>query len=294
METYRMRICRFNDNRVGVVSNNRLFDVTHLTERLEARRWPLQPGDPLIAALPGLLTAFKESTDQSQSVALTDCSLLSPVANPSKIIGAPVNYHLHRQEANEDAQINNGTTVTTIDTYGLFLKATTSLIGPSQPIVLPSTSRRVDHELELVVVIGKKCRNVSEADALDTVAGYAIGNDVTIRGPEDRSLRKSVDTFTVLGPWLVTADEISDPDDLDMMLSVNGEPRQRANTRDLIFGVRKLIAYASDFYTLFPGDLIFTGTPAGVGPIHGGDTIYQEIEGVGGFASIVTNVSRPH
>jgi 2,4-diketo-3-deoxy-L-fuconate hydrolase len=289
-----MRICRFNDGRVGVISNDRLFNVTHLTERLGVQRWPPQPGDALIAALPSLLAAFKETVDQSQSVLLTDCAMLSLVANPSKRIAAPVNYHLHRQEANEDAQINNGTAVETIDTYGLLLKATISLIGPSQPIMLPTVSRRIDHELELVVVIGTECRNVSEADALSVVAGYAICNDVTIRGPEDRSLRKSADTFAVVGPWLVTADWISDPDDLNMRLSVNGEPRQQAKTRNLIFGVRKLIAYASGFYTLFPGDLIFTGTPAGVGPIHEGDTIYQEIEGVGGFTSVVRNASRTH
>jgi 2-keto-4-pentenoate hydratase/2-oxohepta-3-ene-1,7-dioic acid hydratase in catechol pathway len=113
------------------------------------------------------------------------------------------------------------------------------------------------------------------------VAGYAIGLDMTIRGPEERSYRKSLDTFSVLGPWLVTADELEDPHALELALSVNGEIRQHSNTRQLIFGIRKLIAYASKAYTLHPGDIIMTGTPDGVAPVVPGDTIHARIEGIG-------------
>ena len=130
-------------------------------------------------------------------------------------------------------------------------------------------------------MIGKRASRVARADALDYVAGYCIGLDITIRGPEERSLRKSVDSYSVLGPWLVTADEIPNPGALDLRLSVNGEIRQQSNTADLILGVPELVEYASSFYTLYPGDVIFTGTPEGVGPIQPGDTITACIERIG-------------
>ncbi len=141
--------------------------------------------------------------------------------------------------------------------------------------------RRNDHELELAVIIGRLADRVSEATAYDYVAGYAIGLDMTVRGPEERSMRKSSDSYTVLGPWLVTADEVADPAALDMMLSVNGTVRQKANTRDLVVGIPQLIAWASRYYTLHPGDIILTGTPEGVGPVVPGDEIIASIDGIG-------------
>jgi 2-keto-4-pentenoate hydratase/2-oxohepta-3-ene-1,7-dioic acid hydratase in catechol pathway len=135
--------------------------------------------------------------------------------------------------------------------------------------------------VELVAVIGRTADRVSESSALDHVAGYAIGLDITTRGPEDRSYRKSPDSYALVGPWLTTADEVGDASALDLSLSVNGQLRQQANTRDLIVGVPELIAWASRCYTLLPGDLIFTGTPAGVGPIVPGDIIDASIERVG-------------
>ncbi len=137
------------------------------------------------------------------------------------------------------------------------------------------------------VLIGRQGRDIAAERALDHVVGYAIGLDMTVRGPEDRSLRKSIDSYAVLGPWLVTADEIADPGTLDLELRVNGELRQRSNTRHLIFDVPKLIAYASAAYTLYPGDLIMTGTPEGVGPVVAGDVIEAEIEGIGAMTVAV-------
>lgn len=137
------------------------------------------------------------------------------------------------------------------------------------------------------MVIGRTASNVPRAEALDYVAGYCIGLDITIRGPEERSLRKSPDTYTVLGPWLTTADEVPDPGHLDFWLAVNGETRQRSNTSDLILGVPALIEFATSFYTLHPGDVIITGTPEGVGNIHPGDVMTAEIEGVGSMAVAV-------
>ena len=154
-------------------------------------------------------------------------------------------------------------------------------MGCSDGITLGKPDRRTDHEVELAVVIGRTATRVSRETALDHVAGYTIGLDVTMRGPEERSLRKSMDSYSVLGPWLVTADEVGDPGALDLSLLVNGEARQQANTRDLVIDVPGLIAMASSWYTLQPGDVIYTGTPAGVGPIEPGDVLTASIENVG-------------
>ena len=169
------------------------------------------------------------------------------------------------------------------------MKATSSLIGESEAIQLRVEDRRNDHELELVAVIGKRASNVPAEKALDYVAGYSIGLDITLRGPEERSLRKSSDTYSVLGPWLVTADELPDAGELAIHLDVNGERRQTANTRDLILSIPKLIEFASRFYTLEPGDVLYTGTPAGVAEIVDGDTITSTIEKIGTMTSKVVS-----
>ena len=130
-------------------------------------------------------------------------------------------------------------------------------------------------------MIGKTADRVTRETALSHIAGYCIGLDMTIRGPEERSLRKSIDSFTVLGPWMVTADEIADARTLDLTLSVNGKVKQKANTRDLVIDIADLIVFASSFYTLHPGDVLLTGTPEGVGPVQPGDTMHVEISGVG-------------
>jgi len=135
--------------------------------------------------------------------------------------------------------------------------------------------------VELAVVIGREGSRIPRASALAHVAGYSIGLDITIRGSEDRSFRKSPDGFSVLGPWLVTSDEIPEPGSLDLEISVNGAQRQKSNTRYLILGVPELIELASSFYTLYPGDVIYTGTPEGVSPIEPGDEIVATIERIG-------------
>ena len=164
---------------------------------------------------------------------------------------------------------------------GLFLKATSSLVGPSHGVVIRHSERRNDHEIELAVVIGKQAEWASEAEALNVVAGYCIGLDMTMRGSEEQSLRKSLDTFTVLGPWMVTADEFAEHLPAQLSLRVNGELRQSASTADLIMSIPQLIAYASRFYTLFPGDVLLTGTPEGVGPVRAGDVMTASIGHIG-------------
>ena len=276
-----MRFCRYNQNKLGVVRGEQLIDVTQvMDETLPDMGWPRPPGDQLIANLDAIREGAEAAWKMSFIQLHTSVDILSPVANPTKVIGAPANYMDHVEEARADAGIHLGRDIKTIDDYGLFLK-TPTLVGPSEGVALHFTDRRNDHEVELAMVIGKEAKNVSRNDALDYVAGYAIGLDMTVRGTEDRSMRKAADSYSVLGPWLVTADEIPDPDNLDFSLSVNGEVRQDSNTRYLIFDCRRLIEYATRFYTLYPGDVIMTGTPKGVGPVEPGDVMRCEVEGVG-------------
>ncbi len=277
-----MRLCRFGDGALGLVDGDSVRDVSAALDVLPAYRYPLPEHDVVISNLGAVRTRIAQLS-AGPPVPLESVKLLSPVANPGKIVCAPVNYQKHLDEVRDQAQLHHGNQGHTapIHTAGLFLKATSSLVGPGEGIALRKLDRRNDHEVELAVVIGKTIGNASRKDALAAVAGYAIGLDITIRGPEERSLRKSPDSYAVLGPWLVTADEIPDPGALDLRIAVNGEERQSSNTRCLILGVAELIEYASSFYTLHPGDVIITGTPEGVSPIQPGDVITAYIERIG-------------
>ena len=278
-----MRVCRFDDNRLGIVDGESVRDVTSALDVLPPVRYPLPKHDPLVAHLPEVLARARSLTTSTPPLPVAERMFLSPVASPGKLVAAPVNYHAHLDEVRADKALhqNNPAHTVTIHTAGLFLKATSSLVGPGEGVVTRKPDRRTDHEVELAVVIGKEGSNIARADAMEYIAGYTIGLDITIRGTEDRSFRKSVDTHSVLGPWLVTADEIADPGDLDLEIAVNGEQRQKSNTSRLILGVPELIELASSFYTLYPGDVIFTGTPEGVSPIEAGDEIVATIEKIG-------------
>ena len=278
-----MKLCRFGDNRLGVVEGDHVRDVTAALDVLPACRYPLPAHDLLVANIDAVAARARAIVMESPAVPLAGLALRSPIANPGKLIGAPVNYQKHLTEVRSDAALHHNNTghTLTIQNAGLFLKANSSLAGPADGIVIRRDDRRTDHEVELAVVIGRAASRVPAAEAMQYVAGYTIGLDITIRGSEDRSFRKSVDTYSVLGPWLVTADEIPDPGALDLEITVNGEMRQQSNTRHLILGVGELIELASSFYTLEPGDVIFTGTPDGVAPIEAGDTIVATIERIG-------------
>ncbi len=275
-----MKLARYNADKLGLVRNDQLIDVTEAIGAAGTASWPVPPGDRLVASLDAVRASVEEWRKKGFVQLHESVSLKSPVANPTKVIGAPANYRAHIEEANVDSGITFGTTTTTIEDYGLFLKNPVP-VGPGEGIVLPFPDRRTDHEVELAIVIGRTVKDVAEADALGCVAGYAIGLDMTVRGREERSLRKAVDGFSVIGPWLVTADEIPAPDALALRLSVNGGLRQESSTAMQIFDCRRLIAYASRFYTLYPGDVIMTGTPEGVGPVVPGDVMTCEIEGIG-------------
>ena len=277
-----MRLCRFNGGRLGLVQGQEVIDVSEVMQTLPPQRYPFPQHDVFIEALPELrplIDALARSS--SQRYKLADLRMDSPVPTPGKIVGAPINYKAHVEESKADAGIGHGRQITSIADWGMFLKANTSLVGASGEVQLRFADRRNDHEVELGVVIGKRCHKVSAKDALSHVAAYTVALDMTVRGPEFACFRKSVDSYAVLGPWLVTADEIGDPGNLDLWLKVNGEIRQQSNTRHMVYDVARLIEFTSAFYTLMPGDVIMTGTPEGVGPVQPGDLIEAHIAQVG-------------
>jgi 2,4-didehydro-3-deoxy-L-rhamnonate hydrolase len=281
-----MKLCRYDDNHIGIVRGRSVHDVSAILDALPPLRYPLPFGDPLIAHLGALRERMERLADGAAPRPLESVRLMSPVANPSKIIGTPANYHAHVEEARRDAEISvyNAGRQRSIEEQGLFLKASSSLVGPSEGVTVRFPDRRTDHEAELGVVIGRRTGPIAEADALSVVAGYAIALDMVVRGKEDRSFRKSPDSYAVLGPWLVTADEVGSPDALDFSLHVNGELRQSANTREMIIGIARQISWASSVYTLYPGDIIMSGTCAGVAPVKPGDVMTLSFERIGEMA----------
>jgi 2-keto-4-pentenoate hydratase/2-oxohepta-3-ene-1,7-dioic acid hydratase in catechol pathway len=263
-----MRLVSYDDGRVGYLASDQVIPLAARTMR-----------DVIAAWSAGTLPV----PDREAGIPLRDVRLRVPVADPSKIIAAPVNYRDHQAEMSTDSQVG---------ALGFFLKAPSSLLDPGGTIQLPYHDRRFDQEGELALVIGRTARQVSEQDALSYVFGYTGLLDITMRGGEDRSTRKSFDTFTPMGPVLSTADEFGDPDDVELRCWVSGDLRQKASTRDLIWGVARLVSYASSVTTLYPGDVISTGTPAGVGPLTAGDTIRLELSGLG--LDLVAQVAADH
>jgi len=276
-----MRLAVYDDNRVGVVKDTQIVDVTDLVGA-GPEEWPPVAVIRLIATFPRQRARIEEASRTRPGLPLERVRLQAPVPFPSKVIAAPANYRLHVQEMSR-AEMRDVVKqeVHAIDQYGVFLKAPSSVVGPDAVVELPFPDRRTDHEVELGVVIGRTARNVKMADAMSYVFGYTGVIDITVRGGEDRSTRKSFDTFTPVGPVLVTADEIPDPHDLKLQLWVNGEQRQNGNSRDMIWNIPKLIEYASHVMTLHPGDVFSTGTPDGVGPLRPGDTVTIDVERVG-------------
>jgi 2-keto-4-pentenoate hydratase/2-oxohepta-3-ene-1,7-dioic acid hydratase in catechol pathway len=195
-------------------------------------------------------------TDGTALIPESSVTLLPPIQRPGKIICMGYNYWGHTAAGGADVPAHPN----------MFCKTANTIIGPQQPIILPHVSQQVDYEAELAVIIGTRGHAIPESDALQHVAGYSIFNDVSARDYQNRSsqwlLGKSFDTFGPLGPALVTIDEVPDPHNLDLELTINGVPGQRANTRDMIFRIPFLIAYLSQVMTLDPGDIIATGTPS--------------------------------
>jgi len=208
---------------------------------------------------------------QDAKTPLGDIKLLAPCA-PSKIVCVGRNYVEHAKELGNDVP----------KMPLIFMKPPSSILNPGDPIIVPPQSQQVEHEAELVAVIGKRGRNITTEQAKKHILGYTVGNDVTARDlqktDEQWTRAKGFDTFCPFGPWIDTEFDTSDA---VITCKVNGQPRQMASTRDMVFGVPMLVAYISSVMTLEPGDLIFTGTPSGVGPLKAGDEVVVEIEGLG-------------
>ena len=267
-----MRLVSFNGQRIGVLKDQHVVDVTSLIPG-DAQEWPPAMMVRAIACFPDLEGKLEAAVGAEEGVLLSSVRLEAPVQWPNKVIAYPTNYDDHIREMRSPGRS---------DRLGFFLKANSSLCGPADPIILPAIGgREVHHEAELAVVMGRAGRHIAASEALRYVFGYSCLLDVTIRGPQERVMRKSFDTFCPMGPALVTSDEISDPGGLDISLRVNGELRQNGNTRDMILDVPSLISLASSVTTLYPGDIIATGTPAGVGSLRDGDVVAMSISKVG-------------
>jgi 2-keto-4-pentenoate hydratase/2-oxohepta-3-ene-1,7-dioic acid hydratase in catechol pathway len=217
-------------------------------------------------------TPFEGFQETSEVAALPKVKLLAP-CEPSKIVALGLNYHDHAAEFGRQVP----------EEPLIFLKPSTAVIGPDMDIVYPRMSRRVDYEAELGVIIGKTARQVPEERALDYVLGYTCFNDITARDLQKKdglfTRAKGFDTFAALGPWIET--DLGDPDNVVVEAFLNRELRQHASTNNMVFGVRRLIAFISQVMTLLPGDVIATGTPAGVGPMRPGDVVEVRVEGIG-------------
>jgi 2-keto-4-pentenoate hydratase/2-oxohepta-3-ene-1,7-dioic acid hydratase in catechol pathway len=276
-----MKIARFNQSQVGFLIEDTIYDITSSVPSIDSLE--------VLSALRSMSSAeFEKLKTTSKTYRLSQVHLDSPISKPGKVVAAPINYKAHVDEMLSNGQAF-GHIITDIRKAGLFLKASSSVVGPSDGIKQRFLDRRTDHEIELCAVIGKQASCVDKENALDYVAGYCLGLDITVRGTEDRSFRKSIDTYTVLGPWLLSADEAIDPSNVDLELKVNGVIQQAANTSDMVMSVAELIEYASGFYTLMPGDVLMTGTPQGIGPIRPGDVLIASAEGLG---SMTVNVSE--
>lgn len=251
---------------------DRVLDVTTALAELPGCRSPNRAGDALLASLADWRPRIEAACDSATALKFESVRLLSPVACPPRVIAVRTNYR------SEERPSPGGPTAAAPD---LFLKSATSVSGPSAGLELRLSGRRTDHEIELAVVIGRRADCVAASDALEAVAGYCIGVDFTLRGEEDRGLRKSLDGYTMLGPWLTTPDEAGGIEDLRISLAVNGARRQGGRTGDMIHGVAEIIACASRYFPLLPGDVILTGTPPGAGPVAAGDVLHCAIQNLG-------------
>jgi len=275
------------DFRIGILRNDRVFDLRTLSQQL--------PGDMLAFLAAGqsalsLAAQTVQAAQAHQGIPLDSVRLAAPIPKPGKIMCIGLNYRDHANESNQPIP----------EFPTLFAKYSTCVIGPDEPIVIPTLTNQVDYEVELAAVIGRRARHISQADALNYVAGYVPFNDVSARDYQMRTsqwtIGKTFDTFGPMGPAMTTSDEVPDPQSLDISLSIGGEVLQKSNTRELVFTVQQLISTLSGVMTLEPGDVISTGTPSGVGAartpkrwLKPGDVVRIEIEKLGVLSNPVVN-----
>lgn len=278
-----MKICRYElaaggPIRVGIVEDDMISDVSSIADELPSMRWPLPPGDLFITHLAELRPKIIELAGKATPIPVANVRLKSPIANPGKFICGSGNHKaIWAGREGGPRQL------------GLLFKMTSANAGASDGVTLRWPERITFHEMELAIVIGKQGTEIRAADALNYVAGYAIGLDMTMQGKEFPSFGKSFDTYGVIGPWLVTADEIPDPSVLNFELKVNGESRQKDTVGNFALNVAELIEHAASVMTLYPGDVIFSGTPPmSIGPVVPGDVMHAELDQVGAMSVVVS------
>lgn len=285
-----MKLALFDANRLGVVverdSGTGVVDVTdalpgqHEADPLTAGWWRA-----LCRDFDTIQPDLQAAADRGHVRPLETVALQAPVLGPTKIIAAASNYGAHVAEMHDVQERTLGRIEPWMMEFDVFLKAPSSIVGPGADIVLPSdvvaARQEIHHESELVVVIGTGGKDIPVETALEHVLGFTAGLDITVRSAADRSRRKSYDSFSPVGPWIVTRDEVGDGSGLRIELTCDGVVRQSVNTDDLLATVPQIIAYASTIMTLQPGDLIFTGAPPGVGPITRGERLEMSISRIG-------------
>jgi 2-keto-4-pentenoate hydratase/2-oxohepta-3-ene-1,7-dioic acid hydratase in catechol pathway len=268
-----VRLVSFDGGRVGILEGENVVDFTALVPGDHDPEWPASTMPRAIANFDSIRTRIESDGAALPRVAVAEAAIQAPVPRPGQLIALPANYDDHIGEMSSPNRA---------DRNGFFVLSPMSISGPREPLVLPELEGyRIDHECELALVIGRSGFRVSVEDALDHIFGYSCLIDVTVRGPQERAMRKSFPSFTPVGPHLVTRDEVADPGRLRLRLSVNGQTRHDGTTADMIVGVRDAIALISSVVPLEPGDVIATGTPAGVAAVAAGDRLRIEIETVG-------------
>ncbi len=286
-----MKICCYNDGSPGLIEGGSIYPLGEALAAAGATR----AGATMAEVVDALANhpsagACLASARRGNPVSLASARLLAPIDNPPAIWAAAANYRDHQAEMKELTG-SNYSQISGDDLMAeVFLKPVSSIVGPGGTVILPKIARHVDFECELCAVIGRAAKNVSEGKALDHVYGYTMCWDISIRDPwgkgrhNTRNIRKGFDTFCGLGPWIVTRDEIREPQDLRIHVEQNGRPVMEAHTADMINGLRDLIRFLSSVTTLKPGTLITTGTPAGVSKLADGDHLRGTIDGIGTMA----------
>jgi len=285
-----MKICHYNNNQAGVVVGDQVhnFGDALIKAGLARQGYTMLEIVDALVNNPAAMEIARDAAQGSGSVPLSSVKLLAPIQNPGSLWAAAANYYAHRAEMVERMGSADRPVIDKDDLMAeFFLKTTSSIIGPGDTIRLPKISKLVDFECELCAVIGKPARKVSEEQALDHVFGYIMCWDISQRDPwgkgkqNTRNIRKGFDTFSALGPWIVTKDEVGEPQNLSIKVLQNGKEVMTAHTSDMICGLREHIRFLSSGLTLRTGDLITTGTPAGVSKLNHGDHLHGTLEKVG-------------
>jgi 2-keto-4-pentenoate hydratase/2-oxohepta-3-ene-1,7-dioic acid hydratase in catechol pathway len=277
-----MKLCRYQESKdapvkVGVVRGDMIHDVTAVTDSLPPVRWPYPAGDHLMNNFEALRPQMEAAADKAAPIPRASVLLKCPVANPGKFVCGAGNHKVVLGAGGHPRRL------------GFLFKMTNAAAGESDGVILRWPERVTFHEAEIAIVIDKGGTDFPASEAMDHVAGYCIGLDMTQQGPEFPSFGKSFDTYGLMGPWLTTKDEIADANNLAYKLQVNGEDRTVDTTANLVLGIEALVEHAASVMTLHPGDVIFSGTPpTGLGPVVPGDVMYIEMEGLGDMTVQVT------